>query len=119
MPEHVQRGGLRSPPQPYSSCPNFRAEDSSTLESDGSFRGPSGRLLHTKPSLRSAVKRQERPGVQQTASKGYLIHRWGGRHCACAAGMRAGELTAYQLRALDCLQLEAYACAAAVCQHGT
>ena len=83
MPEHVQRGGQRSPPQPYSSCPNFRAEDSSTLESDSSFRGPSGRLLHTKSSLRSAVKRQESRGVQQTASKGYLVHRWGGTCCVC------------------------------------
>ena len=77
LPEHVQRGGARSPPQPYNSCPNFRPEDSSALESDGSFKGPSGRLLGTKSSLRSAVKRQERPGVLRTASKGYLIHRWG------------------------------------------
>ena len=51
------------------------------MESDGSLVGPSGRLLGTSSSLkslRSAVKRRttrERPGVQRTASKGYLIHR--------------------------------------------
>ena len=58
-------------------------DDSSAPESDGSLRGPTGRLLGTNSSLkslRSAVKRRmstrDRQGVQRTASKGYLIHRW-------------------------------------------